>query len=139
MSRLPPRKDDTTLENSGVARWLSQVQGKAVDFAASMNQRAAGVAEQATTLLQHWSKSQLSVRSAPATGGPSAIGLTPVSARLALLPPAPSPESVLALQDCEQDVLGLWGWQQMYDPAGYNIDAIVLQKRGRLWAVSSLW
>jgi len=49
----------------------------------------------------------------------------PVSARPAVLLPAPAPESVLALPDCEQDVLGLLGWQQMYDPAGYTIHAVL--------------
>ena len=56
-------------------------------------------------------------------GGHTAIGPTPESVRPAVLPPAPAPESVLALKDCEQDVLGLLGWQQMYDPAGYTIHA----------------
>ena len=56
-------------------------------------------------------------------GGHTAIGPTPESVRPAVLPPAPAPESVLAVKDCEQDVLGLLGWQQMYDPAGYTIHA----------------
>jgi len=58
-----------------------------------------------------------------AASGPAAFGPTPASARPAVLPPAPAPESVLALKDCEQDVLGLLGWQQMYDPDGYTIHA----------------
>ncbi len=79
-SRLPPRREDTALENGGMARWLSQAQGQAADFAASMNQRAAGVAEQTTTLLQHWSESQLSVRSV------SASSVRPTTVRKKLLP-----------------------------------------------------
>ncbi len=67
MSRLPPRRDDTALNEGGIARWSSWAQGKAADFAASMNRRAPGVAEQTITLLQHWSESQLSVRSVPAS------------------------------------------------------------------------
>jgi len=67
MSRLPSKREDTALENGGMTRRLSQVQGKAADFAASMDQRAAGVAEQTITLMQHWSVSQLSVRSVPAS------------------------------------------------------------------------
>ena len=61
-----------------------------------------------------------------AASGPAAFGPSPASARPAVLPPwwpAPAPESVLALKDCEQDVLDLLGWQQAYNPAGYNIDA----------------
>ena len=80
MSCLPPRREDTALENSGMARWLSRAQGKAADFAASMNQRAAGVAEQTTTLLQHWSESQLSVRIVPASL------VRPMTVRKPLLP-----------------------------------------------------
>lgn len=80
MSRLPPRRDDTALENGGMARWLSRAQGKAADFAASMNQRASGVAEQTTTLLQHWSESHLSVRIVPASS------VRPMAMRKKLLP-----------------------------------------------------
>jgi len=40
-----------------MAKWLALAQGKASKFAASMNQRAAGMAEQTTTLLQQWSES----------------------------------------------------------------------------------
>ena len=53
MSCLPSRGADTALENGDMARRLSQEQGKAADFAASMHRRPAGVAEQTTTLLQH--------------------------------------------------------------------------------------
>ncbi len=67
MSGSPPKKDGNAPENGGMIRWLSRAQGKAADLAASMNQRAAGVAEQTTTLLQLWSESQLSVRSVPAS------------------------------------------------------------------------
>ncbi|DBA70841.1 TPA: hypothetical protein ACH3X2_011614 [Trebouxia sp. C0005] len=51
MSDWPPRREDTTLENGGMARWSSPAQDKAVDSATSTNQRAAGVAEQTSTLL----------------------------------------------------------------------------------------
>ncbi len=58
-------------------------------------------------------------------GGPAAVGPTPASARPAVLLLAPAPESVLALKDCELDVLDLLGWHQAYNPAGYNIDAVL--------------
>ncbi len=57
--------------------------------------------------------------------GLAAVGPSPASAGPAVLPPEPAPESVLVLKDCEQDVLGLLGWQQMYDPAGYTIQAVL--------------
>ena len=50
-----------------------------------------------------------------------AVGPNPTSASPAVLLPAPAPDSVQALQDCELDVLDLLGWQQAYDPAGYNL------------------
>ena len=59
MSCLPPRRDDTAPDKGGMARWIARAQGKAADFAASMNQRAAGVAEHTTSLLQHCPESQI--------------------------------------------------------------------------------
>ncbi len=60
--RAPPRRDDTALEKSGVTRWIAQAQGKAAHRAAVVNERASGMAEQTSTLLQHWSDSQLSTK-----------------------------------------------------------------------------
>ncbi len=62
VARAPPRRDDTALEKGGVTRWISQAQGKAAHLAAVVNERAAGMAEQTSTLLQHWSESQLSTK-----------------------------------------------------------------------------
>ena len=62
VARTPPRRDDTALEKSGVTRWIAQAQGKAAHLAAVVNERAAGMAEQTSTLLQHWSESQLSTK-----------------------------------------------------------------------------
>ena len=61
-ARAPPRRDDTALEKGGVTRWIAQAQGKAAHLAAVVNERAAGMAEQTSTLLQHWSESQLSTK-----------------------------------------------------------------------------
>ena len=60
--RTPPRRDDTALEKGGVTWWIAQAQGKAAHLAAVVNERAAGMAEQTSTLLQHWSESQLSTK-----------------------------------------------------------------------------
>ena len=62
VARAPPRRDDTALEKGGVTRWIAQAQGKAAHLAAMVNERAAGMAEQTSTLLQHWSESQLSTK-----------------------------------------------------------------------------
>ena len=61
-ARAPPRRDDTALEKGKVTRWIAQAQGKAGHLAAVVNERAASVAEQTSTLLQHWSESQLSTK-----------------------------------------------------------------------------
>ena len=58
----PPRRDDTALGKGGVTRWIAQAQGKAAHLAAVVNERAAGMAEQTSTLLQRWSDSQLSTK-----------------------------------------------------------------------------
>ncbi len=65
LARAPPRRDDTALEKSGVTRWIAQAQGKAAHLAAMVNERASGMAEQTSTLLQHWSDSQLSTKTGP--------------------------------------------------------------------------
>ena len=65
VARPPPRRDDTALEKSGVTRWIAQAQGKAAHLAAVVNERASGMAEQTSTLLQHWSDSQLSTKTVP--------------------------------------------------------------------------
>ncbi len=62
VARTPPRRDDTALEKGGVTRWIAQAQGKAAHLAAVVNERAAGMAEQTSTLLQQWSESQLSTK-----------------------------------------------------------------------------
>jgi len=62
VARAPPRRDDTALEKGGVTRWIAQAQGKAAHLAAVVNERASGLAEQTSTLLQHWSDSQLSTK-----------------------------------------------------------------------------
>ncbi len=61
-ARAPPRRDDTALGKGGVTRWIAQAQGKAAHLAAVVNERAAGMAEQTSTLLQQWSESQLSTK-----------------------------------------------------------------------------
>jgi len=65
VARPPPRRDDTALEKSGVTRWIAQAQGKEAHLAAVVNERASGMAEQTSTLLQHWSDSQLSTKTVP--------------------------------------------------------------------------
>ncbi len=65
VARTPPRRDDTALEKGGVTRWIAQAQGKAAHLAAVVNERASGLAEQTSTLLQHWSDSQLSTKTVP--------------------------------------------------------------------------
>jgi len=65
VARTPPRRDDTALEKSGVTRWIAQAQGKAAHLAAAVNERASGMAEQTSTLLQQWSDSQLSTKTVP--------------------------------------------------------------------------
>ncbi|DBA99961.1 TPA: hypothetical protein ACH3X1_013835 [Trebouxia sp. C0004] len=62
VARTPPRRDDTALEKGGVTQWIAQAQGKAAHLAAVVNERASGLAEQTSTLLQHWSDSQLSTK-----------------------------------------------------------------------------
>jgi len=62
VARAPPRRDDTALGKGGVTRWIAQAQGKAAHLAAVVNERAAGMAEQTSTLLQQWSDSQLSTK-----------------------------------------------------------------------------
>ena len=62
VARAPPRRDDTALGKGGVTRWIAQAQGKAAHLAAVVNERAAGMAEQTSTLLQQWSESQLSTK-----------------------------------------------------------------------------
>ena len=62
VAKAPPRRDDTALEKGGVTRWIAQAQGKAAHLAAAVNERASGLAEQTSTLLQHWSDSQLSTK-----------------------------------------------------------------------------
>jgi len=65
VARTPPRRDDTALEKNGVTRWIAQAQGKAAHLAAVVNERASGMAEQTSTLLQQWSDSQLSTKTVP--------------------------------------------------------------------------
>ena len=65
VARTPPSRDDTALEKGGVTRWMAQAQGKAAHLAAVVNERASGLAEQTSTLLQHWSDSQLSTKTVP--------------------------------------------------------------------------
>ena len=65
VARAPLRRDDTALEKGGVTRWIAQAQGKAAHLAAAVNERASGLAEQTSTLLQHWSDSQLSTKTVP--------------------------------------------------------------------------
>ncbi len=78
-----------------------------------------------------------------AASGPAAFGPTPASARPAVLPAAPAPESDLALKDCEQDVLDSWAGSKLTTLLATMLmqccHSTVLQKHGRLWAVSSLW
>ena len=62
VARAPPRRDDTALGKGGVTRWIAQAQGKAAHLAAVVNERAAGMAEQTSSLLQQWSDSQLSTK-----------------------------------------------------------------------------
>ena len=62
VAQKPPRRDDTALEKGEVTRWIAQAQAKAAHLAAVVNERAAGMAEQSSSLLQQWSESQLSTK-----------------------------------------------------------------------------
>ena len=102
-SRLLPRRDDSALEKPSVTGWMAQAQGKAAGFAASVSHRAAGLAEQTSALLQHWSASQLSTTS-----------VTPpvrciVTAKMHLLPPTSGRGSSIGVGSILAHSIGLHG------------------------------
>ena len=79
VSRLAPRRDDSALERSPMAKWIALTQDKAAAVTAAVNRSAASMVEQTSGMLQQWSEAQLSANTTFVKAEAKSVVVTPAS------------------------------------------------------------